>query len=204
MPTDRHGRRLTALALGLAAACLSCCLSPSPTPIGREEQQPYKAIILGEGDVVGIAFPGAPNLNNAQQVRRDGKITLEHIGDVLALGKSPKELEQEILKLYEPQLVVKEVVVTVESSAFTYYVNGAVRLPSRYLATRPLTVLEAIMEAGGFDEGRARRRAVMVIRRDGERVRQYKLDVKAMLNGKSELRFYLHPFDIVYVPQTWF
>ena len=188
----------------LVALLLAGCQTPPSTPLKPDDLQPYSAISLREGDVIRIAFPGAPNLNSTQQVRRDGKIALEHVGEVIAVGKSPAELEKDILKLYEAQLVTKEVLVTVESSAYEVYVGGAVLKPGKIMVSRPITVIEAVMEAGGLAEGRAKASAVVVTRTDANTVRRYRLDVKAMLKGKSTLRFYLRPSDIVYVPERLF
>src|SRR5438876_2556030 len=80
------------------------------------------SIVLREGDVVKVTFPGAPNLNASQPIRRDGRITLQLVGEVQASGKTPSDLEKELIKLYGPQLQTKEVSVTLESSAFPVYV----------------------------------------------------------------------------------
>ena len=197
-------RAVKAAAAVLAAVLLAGCETVPATPIQPKDRQPYSEISLREGDIIKITFPGAPNRNSTQQVRRDGKIALEHGGEVIAVGKSPAELEKEILKLFEAQLVTKEVVVTVESSAYPVYVSGAVLRPGKMMASHPITVLEAIMEAGGFDEAKARSAAVVVTRTEQNTVRHYKLDVQAMLEGRSSIRFYLRPEDVVYVPQRAF
>src|SRR5258708_17033121 len=71
-------------------------------------------IVLHEGDVVKITFPGAPNLNATEPIRRDGRIALQLVGDFQAAGLTPSAMEKELIKLYGPQLQVKEVSVTVE------------------------------------------------------------------------------------------
>src|SRR4051794_34421396 len=50
-------------------------------------------VTLREGDVLKITFPGAPNLNTTQQVRRDGKVTLPLLGEQNAAGKVPSEFQ---------------------------------------------------------------------------------------------------------------
>ncbi|MDE0770100.1 MAG: polysaccharide biosynthesis/export family protein [Opitutaceae bacterium] len=88
-----------------------------------------KAAVLIEGDVILISFPAAPDLNTSQKIRRDGRITLPLIGEVEVSGLTPTELETALLALYDKQLVTKEVSVTVTSSSWTFYVNGAVLSP---------------------------------------------------------------------------
>jgi polysaccharide export outer membrane protein len=161
---------------------------------------------LREGDSIKIAFPGAATLDTTVQVRRDGKITLPLGGEVTALGKTPSELEKEVLKACESQLAVKQVVVTVNSSSYPVFITGAVLRPGKLLADRPLSVLEAIMESGGFDYSRANLKAVTVLRQFEGQTMSYKLNLKDALTGVSTQPFYLKPSDIVYVPEkfNWF
>jgi len=158
---------------------------------------------LHEGDEVRISFPGAPSLDTTQHIRGDGKITLALIGDVQAAGYRPAELEKKISDLSASQLVSKEVSVTVLSSAFPIYVSGAVLHAGKVMADRPITVLQAIMDAGGFNDS-ANLKAVVVVRQEGGTTRNYTVNVQATLTGKSNTPFYLKPSDSVYVPEHWY
>ena len=191
----------------LLAACavlsaLIGCRTPASSPSGSSVEKP-EVFSLHEGDVVKISFPGAPSLDTTQQIRTDGKITISLIGEVQAAGYRPAELEKVISELCAPQLVSKEVNVTVVSSAFTVFVSGAVLKPGKVTTDRPITVLQAIMEAGGFNKS-SNLKAVVVIRNEGGKAHNYLVNVLAMLEGKSKTVFYLKPTDIVYVPETWY
>jgi polysaccharide biosynthesis/export protein len=163
-------------------------------------------MVLREGDSVRISFPGAPNLNTIAPIRRDGMITLQLIGEFKAAGLTPSQLEKELIKLYGPQLQTKEVSVAVESSAFPVYVTGAVLRPGKIMSDRPIAVLEAIMEAGGFDYTKANLKAVTVIRYENGKTEHRKLNLKPVLQGQGTEQFNLKPFDIIYVPErfNWF
>src|SRR5258707_6698653 len=63
---------------------------------------------------------------------------------------SPGKLKSELAALYKPQLQDNEVLVSVETRAVPVVVSGAVQKPGKIVFERPATVLEAIMEAGGF------------------------------------------------------
>jgi polysaccharide export outer membrane protein len=164
------------------------------------------ALLLREGDILRINFPGAPNLSTTQQIRPDGKITLSLIGEVQASEKTPGDLEKELIRLYSGQLVTKEITVTVESSSFTIFVTGMVIRPGRVDSHRPITALEAIMESGGFDYSRANLKEVTVIRTTKGRIEHFTLNLKRVLSGQDDAPFYLKPSDIVYVPEkfNWF
>ncbi len=165
-----------------------------------------EVIVLHEGDTIRISFPGAPNLNTVQVIRRDGRVTLPLIGEFKAAGLTPPDLEKELIKQYGPQLQTKEVSVSVDSSAFPIYVTGAVLRPGKILSDRPLTALEAVMEAGGFDYTKANMKKVRVIRIEKGQTEHYTLNLKNVLQGGQAAEFKLKPSDIIYVPErfSWF
>jgi polysaccharide biosynthesis/export protein len=180
-------------------------LSSAEMPTPGAEAGKSEVIVLHEGDSVRISFPGAPNLNSVQQIRRDGRITLALIGEFQAAGLTPPAMEKELLKLYGPQLQTKEVNVAVESSAFPIYVTGAVLRPGRINADRPLTALEAVMEAG-IDYNRANLKSVRVIRNENGQTKHHTLNLKKILDGGTDDQFKLRPQDILFVPErfNWF
>jgi len=192
-----------------AVACLLAvagCETAGFSKLDEGKLPPPEPIVLREGDSVRISFPGAPNLNTIQQIKRDGRIALQLVGEVQAAGLTAKQLEDELLKLYGPQLQTKEVSVAIETSTFPVYVTGAVLRPGKIMPDRSMTALEAIMEAGGFDYAKANTKAVTIIRHEGGRVEHYKLNLKRVLQGAEEEPFNLKPSDIIYVPErfSWF
>ena len=193
--------KMSALACVVMVSLTACV---TPTPLFPEDLTPYGSVKLTEGDAVSITFPGSPNLNTTQKIRRDGKIELQLVGEVTAADKTPAELQKEILDLYKDQLVIKEVLVTAQTSTFPVFVTGAVTHPGKVLADRPISALEAVMEAGGFDINKANMKKVTVLRHNDGQLKRYVLDLQRVLEGHSKLLFYLRPNDIVYVPEKSF
>jgi protein involved in polysaccharide export with SLBB domain len=190
---------------GILAACQTPP-PPAPTVAQVDRPQQPEVLTIKEGDVLKIAFPGAPSLDTIQQVRRDGRITLPTGEEIVAAGNTSADLEQSLIKRYASQLVSKEVVVTVTASSFEVYVSGMVLHPGKIQSDHPLSALEAIMEAGGFDNEKADIQKVEVIRNDGGKTKNYVVNLKLVLEGKQNEPFYLKPSDIVYVPEkfSWF
>jgi polysaccharide export outer membrane protein len=143
-------------------------------------------------------------LNTTQQIRRDGKIEMALKGEVHAAGLTPADLEKKVLELYGPDLVLKEVSVTLQSSSYPVYVNGAVVHPGKIMIVRPSTVLEAIMEAGGFDLARANMKGVRVVRDEDGQLKYFVLNLKEVLEGKRSRTLCTRPNDIIYVPEKAF
>jgi protein involved in polysaccharide export with SLBB domain len=216
-----------ALVLGLLAGwvALSGCQSPeatshppsapspdataTPAPAASSAattapaQDKSSSMVLREGDTVKISFPGAPSLDTMQTIRRDGKITLNMVGEMKAAGLTPQELEKQLLKAYDSQLVVKEVSVVVQTSVFTVYVTGAVLRPGKVVSDRVETPLEAIIEAG-IDHNKANLKKVTVVRENENGTRElFKLNLDAVLKGKPGKPFILEPMDKIYVPEKF-
>jgi polysaccharide biosynthesis/export protein len=162
-------------------------------------------LVLREGDIIKISFPGSPNMNTSQQIRRDGKISLQLLGEKTVAGMTTSQLEAKLAEWYEKQLLTKEVTVVLESSAFFVYVTGSVGKPGRVSSDRPLTVLEAVIDAG-VDYSKANLKAVTVIRREGSHQEYHTLNLKKVLQGQATEQFYLKPSDIIFVRErfTWF
>jgi len=125
------------------------------------------------------------------------------VGEVDAAGMTPTELEKKLVDLYAPQVATKQITVQVASSSFPVYVTGMVMRPGKVLSDHPISALEAVMEAGGFDYSKANPKDVVVIRREGNTMKNYRVNLKAVLQGKKNEPFYLKPADIVYVPERF-
>lgn len=198
-------RRMMSIVLLLA---ITGCETPPPLAKAIPGQGGASAAVIGlrEGDVLSITFPGAANLNTTQQIQRDGNIALPLIGELKVAGMTPGDIEKELVRRYASQLVSKEVTVTVVAASFPVYVTGSVLHPGKILSNRPISALEAIMEAGGINHATANLKAVAVIRYEGERAKHYTLNLKDVLRGEAGEPFYLKPSDIVYVPEkfSWF
>ncbi len=92
------------------------------------------------------------------------------------------------------------------SSVFPVFVTGAVLQPHKVMSDHPITALEAIMECGGFDMGKANTKSVTVLRWENSHLQSYSLNLRNVLKGKDEKRFYMEPGDILLVKEkfTWF
>ncbi|MEC7906013.1 MAG: polysaccharide biosynthesis/export family protein [Verrucomicrobiota bacterium] len=191
---------------GLIVA-LVVVLTSSPRSAAAEgdpsnETESNESLELLVGDVIQIYFPGAPELSGEQRIRRDGKITLAFVGEKEATGYTSSQLEDKLLEWYDDQIVTKEVAVTLISSTFPIYVQGTVLSPGEILSDRRLTALEAVLKAG-YDPKQANLKKVRVIRTEGDRRKNYNLDLQAVLEGEDVEPFFLKPSDIVMVSEKF-
>lgn len=203
MAVSACGLAMAALGLLIAAGCSTTSLEQAAMQMRATELAKTNLFVLRAGDEVKVSFPGSKSLDTTQKIRRDGKIVMPLIGEVNAAGLTPEMLQTNLGNLYEPQISSKVVIVTVESSSFPVFVTGAVVHPGKVVSDHPLTALDAIMEAGGFDFSNADLKDVRVVRHENGAMKTYSLNLKLVLDGEKSEPFYLLPSDIVYVPQRF-
>jgi protein involved in polysaccharide export with SLBB domain len=189
-----------------AAAAKSTPSTPTPAAPAAPAapaKDSNPSLLLREGDTIHISFPGAPSLDNTQTIRRDGKITLDMVGEMKAAGMTPQDLELQLLKAYDSQLVVKQVSVVVQNSVFIVYVTGAVMKPGKIVSDRVETPLEAVIEAG-IDSAKSNLKKVVVIREnDNGTSERFKLNLDDVMKGKPTQPFILKSMDKIYVPEKF-
>lgn len=184
-----------------------CGTTGSETNISHEDLKPartnYEIIQPDDTLEITLILPTTsttspvPNQPFEQKVKSDGTINLYLIGDVKAAGKTPKELETEIYNKYVPKYFTRATV-TIRQTGRFFYVDGQVKMASRFPHIGEITVTGAIAAAGGFTDY-ANKKAVRIIRSDGKVLT---IDYnKAIKDPKYDLPIF--PGDRVIVPRRW-
>ncbi len=208
-PRIRCRPLLAALALPAFLAIYAGCVAytPDAAPRLRDEPLPPPAPApyrLGEGDLLAIKFYGNPELNEEVMVRPDGAISLPFLGDVPAAGLTPAELDRDLDRRFTGELARPRVTVIVrEFGRQRVYVAGEVAKPGLLPLRGPLTLFQAVGEAGGF-LSTARRQQVVLIRTgaDGRRSGR-SVDLRPVESGeRPDLDVPLAPLDVIFVPRT--
>lgn len=160
------------------------------------------AVRLTPGDTILIKFAYWPELDQEQQIRPDGKISLQLVGHINVADMTVEALDQRLDELYTDKIKDPEITTVVQSFGNRRaYVGGDVTRPGYVELTDRMTALEAVMAAGGFAKYSANLRDVVIIRHlDGERYAKL-LDLgQPVANSGSNML--LVPRDIIYVPRT--
>ena len=184
----------------LACAEIGCQTETTGQSLSGQAEVP-RHVILASGDVVKLTFSAAPELNQAQKIRTDGKLSLPLVGEVDAGGKTVGQLQAELIELYKSQLKTPEVTVSLEASITSVTVSGAVNKPGKLAFERPTTVLQAIMEAGGPSQFGTLKR-VRLMRVVNGVYKSQLMDLHDL--GKEVKPFYVRDQDTIYVPQSTF
>ncbi len=194
-------RRLGLFAVFGTICSFGGCQQPGGLP--PDQASAPTAVTLVSGDVIKLSFPGAPELNQSQKIRTDGKVNLPLVGEVDAAGRTIPTLQSELVRRYKSELKTSTVIVTLESSVTEVIVSGAVGHPARLTFERPTTIFQAIMEAGGVSEFGSLRNVHLVRLMNGAQHTQV-LDLRPTVSGQTTRPFYVRDGDVIYVPRSIF
>jgi len=173
----------------------------SPRPASKSEVRD-DAFIIGVDDVLSISVWKEPEISKIVSVRPDRLISLPLIGEVLAAGQTPRQVETEIAAKLKDFVTEPEVTVIVqEIKSQKFNILGMVMHTGAYPLTRPTNVLDAIALAGGFRDF-ARQKDVYILRSDaaGKQVR-LSFNYRNVIRGRSpQQNVELRSSDTIVVP----
>ncbi len=200
------------LALPLAGCGHATTSLPHMEVVEEADSYAFEAVrpakegyILANGDVFDVTFLFEKQLDTRVKVRPDGGVALPIVGDVLAAGRTPAELDSQLTAAYatyyrEPEITVN----VVDFAPPTVYVMGEVRVPGDVELVPGLSMLQAIAVRGGPLVG-ANMGSVMLLRRLNDRqALAQRIDLERVLEAKNMAADpLLAPYDIIYVPPSF-
>ncbi|WP_246371208.1 XrtA/PEP-CTERM system exopolysaccharide export protein [Marilutibacter penaei] len=198
---------LLALAGSLAlAGCASSGGASTTPPPDTEAQTAVDAYQIGVDDIVQVTVWRNPDLGITVPVRPDGMISVPLVGDVRAGGLTPTQVADDIrekLSVYvrDPQVAVILTDLRSHEYLSRVRVTGAVRQPVSIPYRQGMTVLDAILAAGGVTEFAAPARSELY-RSGDEGTRNYAVELDRILDeGDLSTNFKVAPGDVITVPE---
>lgn len=203
------------VSLLLAFVALSGCGTMQTDAPGAELAQAVQEgggtteYLIGVEDQIQVNVWRNPELSVSMPVRPDGMISMPLIGDVQAGGRTPPDVAAEIrerLSAYvrDPNVTVILTDLRTHEYISRVRVTGAVQTPTSIPHRQGMTVLDAVLQAGGVNEFAAPHRAKLY-RRLGNETKVYSIDLAGILNaGKLATNYELRPGDIITVPERLF
>jgi len=152
--------------------------------------------VIGEGDGLDIAVWGVEQLTFSVKVRPDGKITVPGLGDVVASGHTPSNLQSSLsVKLKE---LVKNPIVTVTVSEITnskVYIFGGGTKSGVYDLFRRTTLLQLLCTFGQLTTADLKRSYLL---RNGKKIKEdfYRL----FISGETGEDILLESNDSLFIP----
>jgi polysaccharide biosynthesis/export protein len=162
---------------------------------------------IGPGDTLKVSVFQNDELTATLPVRPDGKISTPLVEDMVAVGKTPSQLARDIEKSLSEYIKSPKVsvVVTVALSVYSQVkVIGQVKTPESLPFREGMTVLDAVLAAGGLTQFAAGNRAQLIRTENGKQT-QIKVKLDSLLNsGDMKQNLPLKPSDVLVVPETRF
>jgi polysaccharide biosynthesis/export protein len=176
--------------------------APRNITSSAQRNQFDRDFIIGPDDVLAINVWREPEVSQTVTVRPDGKISLPLAGEVGASGLTPLELQAVIARQLQRYLSRPEVTVIVhEVKSRRFVVAGEVAKPGSYELQMPMTVLDAIAEAGGpLDYAKAKSIYVLRVYPDGRAMR-FPFNYRQVMKGRNlSQNIVLQSHDTIVVP----
>lgn len=204
--------KIATLALLLIVASAGCSSAPPlPTELLESENsglaEEYR---IGVDDQVQVTVWGNDALSVSMPVRPDGRISMPLIGDVAAGGLTAEEMAAGIRSalaaeyIRNPNVTVQITELRSHEYLSRVRVTGAVQAPISLPYRQGMTILDAVLAAGGVTEYAAPARTVLQ-RTTGTGTDVYKINLDRILNkGDNEANARLFPGDTITVPQRTF
>ena len=201
--------------LGLMATGLALILGGCVTGSGATAPPPAQSSLtkdayhIGVDDIVQVSVWRNPELGITVPVRPDGMISVPLVGDVAAGGRTPSEVSKDIqekLSAYvrDPQVAVILTDLRSHEYLSRVRVTGAVRQPISIPFRPGMTVLDAVLAAGGVTEFAASDRSDLY-RKNAEETRSYPVRLDRILNrGDLSTNYPVSPGDVITVPERTF
>lgn len=187
--------------LGLLVACgprfPSYDYSKEPNPRLSE-------YVVGVDDGLNINIWKNEQLSTSVVVRPDGTITMPLVGDLVAIGKTPTQLREEIGKRLAEYVKLDSSEITVAVTQVNSYrltVSGEVVRPGVVQSRQYLTVAEAIAQAGGFTRFAERDEITLLRRNQKGEIRRIPIVYKFIEDGSHpEMNLVMLAGDSLHIP----
>jgi polysaccharide export outer membrane protein len=207
-----------ALAVGIGALALAGCAGtprtgntlPAASFVGGDDDDATESYIIGPLDELRIFVWRNEELGAQVQVRPDGRITTPLISDMVAAGKTPAQLAEDIRVALAQYIQDPLVSVMINRFQGTFgqqvRIVGATERPASIPYRANMTLLDAMIAVGGLSEYAAGDRARLIRhdRASGEQ-REYDLRIARLLRrGDTSANVRLEPGDVIIIPESMF
>jgi polysaccharide export outer membrane protein len=183
-------------------------LQPALPSAGAQEKKPGSPApqqeplyVIQPNDLLEIFVWKEPDLTRKVLVRPDGRISFPLVQDLQAAGISPGELKTQVEQKLSQFLTAPEVTVIIDAiQSYRIYVLGKVQKPGSVNVEKPVTVLQALALAGGFQDF-AKDQEMTIIRGQGKKNKVFNFNYREAIQGKrAEQNILLESGDVVVVP----
>ena len=193
------------------SGALSGCSSSAPDTVpptgGVSADASY---IIGPADHLGVLVYDKPQISIEDvPVRPDGRISLPLVQDVVAAGRTPAELAQDVSARLSAYVKKPDVTVVVRNFVGPFdqqiRVIGEAADPQAIPYRQHMTLLDVMIETKGLTRFAAGNRAVIVRRTGPNSQQSFHVRLADLIkDGDVSKNVAMQPGDTLIIPQTWF
>ncbi|MDQ6662897.1 MAG: polysaccharide export protein [Acidobacteriota bacterium] len=165
-----------------------------PKPAAGVDPNTY---VIGPEDIMYVRVWKDPDLSGMVDVRPDGMISMQLVGEIKAAGLTPEQLSKVLTEhLLETHKHPEVNVQIVKVLSKKYFIQGEVHRPGSYPLVVPTRVLEALVNAGGFNDF-ANAKKIYILRG----TQKFPFNYKDVSKGKhTEQNIMVQNGDQIFVP----
>lgn len=199
----KWGQASILLPLFSALLVLAGCAGSMPPPV--QDVSATTTYTIGPGDQVKIYVRNNPDITMSVPVRPDGKISIPLVQNMVAAGKTPAQLADDLEEALSQY--IRSPLVTVVVTSFQGVYSDQIRVVGQ--ATTPqaipyrdgMTLLDVMIQVGGLTRFAAGNRAKLVRTVNGEK-KTYGINIQSLLSGDISENIPMLPGDIIIVPRS--
>ena len=193
-----------AATLALLGACTSMPTVTEPTASAPTAEH----YIIGPGDALEIYVRDNPNLSTTVPVRPDGRISIPLVQSIMAAGKTPEQLADDLQNQLSRYIRSPLVTVIVKSFVGAYSqqvrVVGQAVTPKSVPYRNGMTVLDLMIDVGGLTKFAAGNSAKILRRLPDGKEETIPVRLGSLMNGDVQYNVAMRPGDILIIPQSLF
>lgn len=161
--------------------------------------------ILQPSDLIKVQVFQEPDLEREVRVSQAHSVQLPLIGTVDVRNKSVQQAAEAIREMYDRDFLVNPQinVIVLEYNTRTVNVIGAVNEPGaiKFLPEQPMSLLDAISRAGGFNRLADRKRLKLTRTLTDGKSETFIINADELIQGNSNEPWFLTQGDVIFVPE---
>ncbi len=196
------------LVVASLSALLAACASVPTDAVTTTSAPSVERYIIGPGDALEIYVRDNPTLTTTVPVRPDGRISIPLVQSIMAAGKTPDQLADDLQQ--ELSRYIRSPLVTVIVKSFVGAYSQQVRVVGQAVTPKSvpyrsgMTVLDLMIDVGGLTKFAAGNSAKIVRHLPDGKEETIPVRLSALMNGEVKYNVAMRPGDILIIPQSLF
>ncbi len=196
------------IAIASMSALLGACASVPAPAVSATSAPSAEHYIIGPGDALEIYVRDNPTLTTTVPVRPDGRISIPLVQSIMAAGKTPDQLADDLQQ--ELGRYIRSPLVTVIVKSFVGAYSQQVRVVGQAVTPKSvpyrngMTVLDLMIDVGGLTKFAAGNSAKIVRHLPDGKEETIPVRLGSLMNGEVKYNVAMRPGDILIIPQSLF